>query len=312
MAFTANDVKKLREITGVGMMDCKKALAETDGDMDKAIEYLREKGLATAKKKAGRIAAEGLCRTYVSDDGTAALVEINIETDFAAKNEAFMKFVDDVAEVVAKGNPSDIDALLTMNYPGTSNSVADILQDKIQVIGENIQIRRFTRYDTGITVPYVHMGGKIGVLVNLEVSDNIKGSNAVFELGQDLAMQIAAMRPQYLDKSSVPEDEIAREKEIQMNKALEENRQKNLTEDKARSVAENMVKGRMNKYFEDFCLLQQPFVKESKMTVEQHVASVAKELGGTIKIISFARYETGEGIEKKVDNFADEVASMIK
>lgn len=312
MAFTANDVKKLREITGVGMMDCKKALAETDGDMDKAIEYLREKGLATAKKKAGRIAAEGLCRTYVSDDGTAALVEINIETDFAAKNEAFMKFVDDVAEVVAKGNPSDIDALLTMNYPGTSNSVADILQDKIQVIGENIQIRRFTRYDTGITVPYVHMGGKIGVLVNLEVSDNIKGSNAVFELGQDLAMQIAAMRPQYLDKSSVPEDEIAREKEIQMNKALEENRQKNLPEDKARSVAENMVKGRMNKYFEDFCLLQQPFVKESKMTVEQHVASVAKELGGTIKIISFARYETGEGIEKKVDNFADEVASMIK
>lgn len=312
MAFTANDVKKLRETTGVGMMDCKKALTETGGDMDKAIEYLREKGLATAQKKAGRIASEGVCRTYISDNGTAAMVEVNIETDFAAKNEDFRKFADEVAEVVAKENPSDIDTLLTMKYPGASKNVADMLQDKIQVIGENIKIRRFIRFDTGITIPYIHMGGKIGVLVNIEASDNIKDSDAVTELGQDLAMQIAAMRPQYLDKSSVSEEDIAKEREIQMHKALEENKQKNLPEDKARMVAENMVKGRMNKFFEDICLMQQAFVKESKITVEKHVANVAKELGGTIKIISFARFEAGEGIEKKADNFADEVANMIK
>lgn len=312
MAFTANDVKKLRETTGVGMMDCKKALTETGGDMDKAIEYLREKGLATAQKKAGRIASEGVCRTYISDNGTAAMVEVNIETDFAAKNEDFRKFADEVAEVVAKENPSDIDTLLTMKYPGASKNVADMLQDKIQVIGENIKIRRFIRFDTGITIPYIHMGGKIGVLVNIEASDNIKDSDAVTELGQDLAMQIAAMRPQYLDKSSVSEEDIAKEREIQMHKALEENKQKNLPEDKARMVAENMVKGRMNKFFEDICLMQQAFVKESKITVEKHVANVAKELGGTIKIISFTRFEAGEGIEKKADNFADEVANMIK
>lgn len=312
MAFTASDVKKLRDMTGVGMMDCKKALTEAGGDMDKAIEYLREKGLATAQKKAGRIAAEGVCRTYISEDGAAAMVEVNIETDFAAKNDDFRKFADDVAEGVAKENPSDIDTLLTMKYPGTSKSVADMLQDRIQVIGENIKIRRFVRYDTGITAPYIHMGGKIGVLVNMEVSDNIKGSDTVKELGQDLAMQIAAMRPQYLDQSSVPEEEVAREREIQMNKALEENKQKNLPEDKARMVAEKMVEGRMKKFFEDICLTQQAFVKESKITVEKHVANVAKDLGGTIKIVSFVRFETGEGIEKKADNFADEVANMVK
>lgn len=311
MAFTANDVKNLREITGVGMMDCKKALTEADGDMDKAIEYLREKGLATAQKKAGRIAAEGVCRAYVADNGAGALVEVNIETDFAAKNTEFQKFADDVAQLVAAENPADIDALMNLSYPGTSKTVSDMLQEKIQVIGENIKIRRFSRYSEGTSISYIHMGGKIGVLVNMDVSDNIKGNQTVTELGKDIAMQIAAMRPIYLDKSSVPEEDIEREKEIQLNKAIDENKEKNLPDDKARMVAENMVKGRMNKFFEDMCLMQQAFVKENKISVEKHVAEVAKGLGGTIKIVSFTRYETGEGIEKKADNFADEVAKMV-
>lgn len=312
MAFTAIDVKNLREITGVGMMDCKKALTETDGDMEKAIEYLREKGLATAQKKAGRIAAEGVCQAYVSESGVASLVEVNIETDFAAKNEEFRKFASDVAEIIANENPADVDALMNTNYPGSSKTTMDMLQDKIQVIGENIKVRRFVRYGEGVNIPYVHMGGKIGVLVNMEVSDNIKADAAVVELGKDLAMQIAAMRPIYLDKSSVSDDDIEKEKEIQLHKAIEENKEKNLPEDKARMVAENMVKGRMNKFFEEMCLMQQAYVKESKISVEKHVAAVAKELGGTIKILSFARFETGEGIEKKSDNFAEEVAQMVK
>jgi elongation factor Ts len=312
MAFTASDVKNLREMTGVGMMDCKKALTEADGDINKAIEYLREKGLATAQKKAGRIAAEGVCRAFVGDAGEAAVVEVNIETDFAAKNEDFQKFASDIAEVVAKNNPADIDALMAMPYPGSKMTVNEMQQEKVLVIGENIKVRRFARYDTGISVSYIHMGGRIGVLVNMDVSEQIRNKPEVTELGKDLAMQIAAMRPQYLDKTSVSEEEIEKEREIQLAKAMEDNREKNLPEEKALQVAESMVKGRMNKFFEEMCLMQQAFVKENKISVEKHVAGVAKELGGTIKIVSFTRFETGEGIEKKVDNFADEVASMIK
>jgi elongation factor Ts len=312
MAFTANDVKNLREMTGVGMMDCKKALTYADGDIEKAIEYLREKGLATAQKKAGRIAAEGVCRAFVSDTGDAAVVEVNIETDFAAKNVDFQKFAEDVAEAVAKNNPADVDALMEMTYPGSSMTVKEMQQEKILVIGENIKVRRFARYSGGVSVPYIHMGGKIGVLVNLEISDNIKDNPTVKELGKDIAMQIAAMRPQYLDKSLISEEEIEKEREIQLTKAIEENKAKNLPEDKARKVAENMVIGRMNKFYEEMCLMQQAFVKENKISVEKHVAEVAKALGGTIKVVAYARFETGEGIEKKADNFADEVAKMVK
>ena len=312
MAFTAKDVQALREMTGVGMMDCKKALAASDGDMDKAVAFLREKGLAAAQKKAGRVAAEGIVAVTVDSKGQAAIVEVNAETDFVAKNDVFVKFVEDVVGVIADKNPDGLEALMAMEYPGTSQTITEVQQDKVLVIGENIKVRRFARYDSGLTIPYVHMGGKIGVLVNMEVSDNIKGNEAIIELGKDLAMQIAAMRPSYLDSSSVDQTEIEKEHEIQMAKAIEENKAKDLPDDKAKMVAENMVKGRMNKFFEEICLLNQPFVKENKISVEKHVAAVAKSLGGDIKVKAFTRFEKGEGIEKKEDNFAEEIANMVK
>jgi len=310
MSFTAKDVKELREVTGVGMMDCKKALVETNGDMEKAIAYLREQGLATAQKKAGRIAAEGAAYATVID-GVGAVVEVNAETDFVAKNDKFVSFVEGVAEAVIKNNPADLDALMASNYPGSSRTVAEEQQEMIVVIGENIAVRRFERYTEGFNVPYIHAGGKIGVLVSLEVN-NISDEAALTELGKDLAMQIAAMRPMYLNSDSVDASEIEKEREIQLNKAIEENKAKNLPEDKAVKIAENMVKGRMNKFFEDICLVNQPFVKGDKISVEAHINQVAKSLGGDIKISSFARFEKGEGIEKKEDDFAAEVASMVK
>ena len=311
MAFTAKDVQTLREMTGVGMMDCKKALTASYGDMDKAVEFLREKGLAASQKKASRIAAEGIVCACVLDNGVAAMAEVNIETDFAAKNPDFQKFAEDITKVVAEKNPSTVEELMEMNYPGTNNTVAEIRQERVLVIGENIQIRRFARFDSGLTVPYIHMGGKIGVLINMEVSDGLD-KEKVIELGKDLAMQTAAMRPIYLDSSSVDADEIAKEESIQLAKAMEENKAKNLPEDKAMQIAKNMVKGRMNKFFEEICLMNQPFVKENKLSVEKYIGQVAKELGGDIKVKAFVRFERGEGIEKKSDNFADEVASMIK
>jgi len=310
MAFTAQDVKELREVTGVGMMDCKKALTETDGDMEKAIAYLREQGLATAQKKAGRIAAEGIAYAAVIDD-IGVVVEVNAETDFVAKNEKFNEFVVGVAKTVAINDPADIDALMSCKYDGTDKTVAEEQQEMILVIGENISVRRFERYSKGLNVPYIHSGGKIGVIVNLDVS-GISDMDAVTELGKDLAMQIAAMRPLYLDSASVDASELEKEKEIQLNKAIEENKAKNLPEEKARQIAENMVKGRINKFFEDICLLNQAFVKGDKITVEKHIQQVAKTLGGNIKINTFTRFEKGEGIEKKEDDFAAEVASMVK
>lgn len=312
MAISAKDVQKLREMTGVGMMDCKKALSESDGDIDKAVIYLREKGLAAAQKKAGRIAAEGIVATAVTPDGKAAIAEVNAETDFVAQNETFQAFAKDVAMLVANSNPADLNALMSMNYPGTDQTVEQVQQDKVLVIGENIKVRRFARYDSGVTIPYVHMGGRIGVLVNMEVSGNIKGNDAIEELGKDLAMQIAAMRPTFLDSTSVDQAVIDKEQEIQLSKAIEENKAKNLPDDKAQAIAENMVKGRMNKFFEEICLMNQPYVKENKLTVEKYVNSVAKELGGEITIKGFTRYEKGEGIEKKEENFADEIASLVK
>jgi len=309
MAFTAQDVKELREVTGVGMMDCKKALTETDGNMEKAIAYLREQGLATAQKKAGRIAAEGVAYATVID-GIGVVVEVNAETDFVAKNEKFTDFVKGVAEAVIKNDPVDIDALMASKYPNSDKTIAEEQQEMILVIGENISVRRFMRYTEGLSIPYIHAGGKIGVIINLEVSD-ISDMDAVTELGKDLAMQIAAMRPLYLDSNSVDASEIEKEKEIQLNKAIEENKAKNLPDEKARQIAENMVKGRMNKFFEDICLLNQAFVKENKLTVGKHIEEMAKKLGGKIKINSFTRFEKGEGIEKKQDDFAAEVASMV-
>jgi len=310
MAFTAKDVKDLREATGVGMMDCKKALVESDGDMEKAIKYLRERGLAAAQKKAGRITAEGVAHADVFDE-IGAVIEVNAETDFVAKNDMFMDFVKGVAETVAKHAPADLDALMTLKFPGSEKTVSEQQQEMVLVIGENISVRRFERYADGLSIPYVHAGGKIGVIVNLDVS-GISDIGAVTELGRDIAMQIAAMRPLYLDAASVDATELEKEREIQLAKAIEENKAKNMPEDKARQIAENMVKGRINKYYEEICLLNQPYVKENKITVEQHVQNVAKALGGQITVKAFTRFEKGEGIEKKEDDFAAEVASMVK
>ena len=311
MAFTAKDVQQLREMTGVGMMDCKKALTESGGDMDKAVAFLREKGLAAAQKKAGRIAAEGIVATAVVD-AIAALVEVNAETDFVAKNDSFVGFANDVATLVAAQNPANVEALMALPYPSTELTVQQMQQEKVLVIGENIQVRRFARYDAGVTVPYVHMGGRIGVLVNMEVSAGLESNAKVLELGKDLAMQIAALRPQYLDSTSIDPSVVEAERQIQLAKAIEENKAKNLPDDKAEAIAQNMVKGRMNKFFEEVCLINQPFVKESKVTVEQHVAALAKELGGTITVKGFTRFERGEGIEKEESNFAAEIASMVQ
>jgi len=309
MAFTAQDVKNLRETTGVGMMDCKKALTEADGDMEKAIEYLRERGLAAAQKKAGRITAEGMAYADVFGS-VGVVVEVNAETDFVAKNDMFVGFVEGVAKAIADNSPADVEALMACKYPASDKTISEQQQEMILVIGENISIRRFEIYKEGLSIPYVHAGGKIGVIVNLEAS-GISDMNTVTELGKDIAMQIAAMRPLYLDTASVDASELEKEKEIQLNKALEENREKNMPEDKARQIAENMVKGRINKFYEEICLLNQPYVKENKITVEKHVQQVAKELGGQIKINAFTRFEKGEGIEKKQDDFAAEVAGMV-
>jgi len=307
MGFTATDVKNLREMTGVGMLDCKKALAETDGDMDKAVEYLREKGLAAAQKKAGRIAAEGMAYAAVVD-GVGVVVEVNAETDFVGQNEMFVEFTKGVAEVIAKENPSDLDELMTKTYPSTGRTVQEEQQEKVLVIGENIKIRRFARFADGINIPYNHMGGRIGVLVNLE--STIAADNATLvELGKDIAMQIAAMNPAFLDKSNVDSATLEKEREILMVQAKTENEQ--AAKPKPENIIVKMVEGRISKYYEENCLLQQAFVKENKISVEQHVAAVAKELAGSITVKSFVRFEKGEGIEKVQENFAEEIAKQL-
>ena len=305
MAISAKDVQKLREMTGVGMMDCKKALTEADGDFDKAIEWLREKGLAAQTKKAGKIAAEGVSYAIVADNGVGVVIEVNSQTDFVAKNEVFQGFVKDLANIVANDDPADVEALKACTYPGTDRTVADVTADKVLAIGENIQVRRFVRYAEGVNVPYIHMGGKIGVLVNLEV-EGIE-ADKVTELGKDIAMQIAAMNPAYLDKSDVDQATLDKEKEILLIQAKEDPKNAN----KPENIIEKMVMGRIGKYYEENCLLQQAFVKENKVSVEKHIAEVAKQLGGKITVKAFTRFQTGEGIEKKEEDFAAEVASMI-
>ena len=309
MGFTAADVKNLREMTGVGMMDCKKALAESDGDMDKAVEWLREKGLAAAQKKAGRIAAEGMAYAWVCPDcGVGAIVEVNAESDFVAKNDLFVDFVHNVAQVVAKDDPADLDALFACKYPGSDKTVLEEQNDKVLVIGENIKVRRFARYAAGLNVPYVHMGGRIAVLMNLEVGEGFEKNETIVELGRDLAMQVAALNPQFLDKSNVSEEFIENEKRVRLAQAKED--PKNAK--KPDAIIEKIVMGGLNKYYSEICLLQQPFVKDDKVSVEQHVAAVAKELGTTITVKAYTRFEKGEGIEKRQDDLAEEVAKLIK
>jgi len=307
MAITAKDVQRLREMTGVGMMDCKKALTQSEGDFDKAVEFLREKGLAAAQKKAGRIAAEGVVSTEVCGCcGDGVIVEVNSETDFVAKNPGFQSFVSEVATAILKNKPADVDALLKAPFDDKMD-VAAAVQDRVLVIGENIKIRRFETIAGGadvVNVGYVHMGGKIAVLVSLKVSEALKGNETVEELGRDIAMQICAMNPSYLDRDAVPADVLAKEKEILMAQTLEEG--------KPEKVAARIVEGRIGKYYQENCLVDQAFVKENKLSVSQHVAAVAKELGGEISIAKFIRFERGEGLEKRSDNFAEEIANLTK
>ena len=307
MAFTAADVKNLREMTGVGMMDCKKALTATDGDMDKAVEWLREKGMAASAKKAGRIAAEGMAYAAVID-GVGVVVEVNAETDFVGKNEKFVNFVKGVAATVAKANPADLDALMECKYDGTDMTVTQQQQEMVLVIGENIKVRRFARYDKGVSIAYVHMGGRIAVLMNLEVGAGFEKNPAVVELGKDLAMQVAALNPQFLDKSEVSEEFIENEKRVRLAQAKED--PKNAK--KPDAIIEKIVMGGLAKYYKEICLMQQPFVKDDKVSVEDHVAAVAKQLGTTIKVNCYTRFEKGEGIEKRQDDLAAEVAKLVK
>jgi len=303
MAFTAADVKTLREITGCGMMDCKKALSATDGDQEKAIEFLREKGLATAEKKSGRVAADGIVYANV-ENNVGVVLEVNSETDFVAKNDEFLQFVADVAKQINTNNPADVDALLAENFIAGEGTVKDALVNKIATIGENMSIRRFARYE-GIVETYIHAGGKIGVMVSFDVADSAKAQTPEFkEFARDVAMQIAAFNAAYLDRDSVPADVVAKETEILMAQAMNEGKPAN--------IAEKMVAGRINKYFKEICLVDQAFIKDDELTVAGYAKKVAGELGTEIKITNFVRFEKGEGIEKKEDNFAEEVASMVK
>ena len=307
MAFTAKDVQQLRERTGVGMMDCKKALTQADGDMEKAIDILREKGLAAAAKKAGRIAAEGMVYAFVGNaKKVGVVVEVNSETDFVAKNADFQAFVKKLAEVIADKNPADVAALSECTYEG-SQTVADALRDKILVIGENLSIRRFQRYE-GDIVAYVHGGGRIGVLVRFDADAACAASEELQECGKDVAMQIAALNPTYLSKETVPAEALEKEKEILISQI--KNDPKNAS--KPEQIIHKMVEGRIGKFYENNCLMQQAFVKNGDITVAQYVADMAKKAGGAMQVADYVRFEKGEGLQKREDNFADEVASMMK
>ncbi len=303
MAFTAQDVKKLREMTNVGMMDCKAALAATDGDMDKAVDWLREKGLAKAAKKADRIAAEGVAYAAVID-GVGVVIEVNSETDFAAKTDSFMDLVKNLATVVAQQNPADVDALKACKYPNSNLTVTEIMQEKVMSIGENMQIRRFDRFAENTSVAYVHMGGTHGVLVNLAV----EGCDAT-EIGKNVAMQIAAMGAKYWDKAQVPQDVVDHEMQVQV--ALMDNDPKMAS--KPAQVKAKIAEGKINAFFKEICLLQQDFVRSDLFqgSVEGYIADAAKKLGGKVTFVNAVHYIKGEGIEKKEENFADEVAAQI-
>ena len=305
MAITAGMVKELREMTGAGMMDCKKALTEADGSMEKAVELLREKGLAASAKKAGRIASEGMVAVYLSDDNKiGAIVEVNSETDFVAKNDEFQGFVEAVANQVVDSEAADLDAFMAEAWAAdTTKTVKDALVEKIAVIGENLNIRRFEKVaaDNGVVVPYIHGGGRIGVLVVADtdvVNDEIKAAL------KNVAMQVAAMSPKYVSREEVSQDYLDHEKEILLAQAKKEN------PEKPENIIEKMIIGRLNKELKEICLLDQVYVQDSDLTVGKYVDKVAKENGANVKVTKFVRFETGEGIEKKVDDFAAEVAAQ--
>ncbi|NLK65688.1 MAG: elongation factor Ts [Tissierellia bacterium] len=302
MEITASMVKELRDKTNAGMMDCKKALKETNGDIEKAIVYLREKGLLQAAKKSSRIASEGLTTALISaDEKKGVVIEVNSETDFVAKNEEFKSFVEETAKAVLNNEPKDLEALKAVVL-NNGKTVEEALTDKIAKIGENMSLRRFSqvKVDNGVVVEYIHGGGKISVLVALESEGD---KEALKVLGKDLAMQIAAMSPKYISMEDVDAEFIAQEKEILTAQALNEGKPQN--------IVEKMVEGRLNKELKEICLLEQAFVKDADLTVKKVISDTAKKLGSDIKVADVIRYEVGEGLEKKSENFADEVAKQM-
>ena len=305
MAITAGMVKELREMTGAGMMDCKKALTETNGDMDAAVEFLRKNGQAKAEKKAGRIAAEGIVKTVVKDDKVAAIVEVNSETDFVAKNDEFQGFVEAVVNQVVDSDAADMDAFMAEAWAAdTSKTVKDALVEKIAVIGENLNIRRFERVnaENGCVVSYIHGGGRIGVLV---VADTDVVNDEIKTCLKNVAMQVAAMSPKYVSRDEVSQDFLDHEKEILLAQAKQEN------PEKPDNIIEKMIIGRLNKEMKEICLLDQVYVQDSDLTVAKYVEKVAKENNAKMTVTKFIRFETGEGIEKKEENFAEEVAKQM-
>jgi len=301
--ITAESVRELRERTGCGMMDCKKALTETAGDMDKAIDFLREKGLATAAKKAGRIASEGIVDVFV-DGNVGVIVEVNSETDFVAKNDDFRNFVRNVAKQVIATNPADVETLLAQNFiEDESVTISAMLTEKIAKIGENMNIRRFARYE-GVTEGYIHGGGRIGVLVAFDTTSEIAGKEEFKGFAKDVAMQVAAAIPQFVNVEDVDISVLEREKEVLKAQALNEG--------KPEKIIEKMVEGRISKFYKEVCIVEQPFIKDPDKTVKAYVKEVGTKLGGDIAITKFSRFEKGEGLEKKSENFADEVANMTK
>lgn len=305
--FTAKDVMALRELTQAGMMDCKKALTECDGDFEKAKDYLREKGLAAAAKKASRIAAEGVVGSYYCKDcGAAVVIEVNCETDFVGKTDDFNAYVTNLAEQVAKKNPVDVDALMAEEAAfAPSMKVSDTLNELVAKIGEKISIRRFTRYE-GVVDTYIHLGGKIGVLVELDAPASMKDNEELKKVAHDIAMHIAAARPIYLSREEVPAEEVEHEKEINRNMALNEEKPK------PAAVIEKMLTGRIEKFYKEICLLEQLFVKDTSMTITQVLEKASKDFGAKIGVKRFTRYEMGEGLQKREDNFAEEVMSQTK
>ena len=306
MAISAKDVMELRKQTDCGMMECKKALTEADGNFEKAIEILRERGLATAAKKAGRIAAEGMVYAdYCPECKVGVVIEVNAETDFVAKNDKFVDFVKKATKVIMEQNPADVETL--MNCKMGDETVDQALKELILVIKENIKVRRFTRYE-GVCSAYVHGGGTHGILVNFETTNDIDAKDEFVAYGKDIAMQVAAANPSYVDEASVPAEVVAKEKEIMLVQMSQDPKNAN----KPEAVKQKMIEGKIKKFFKENCLVDQEFVKDGDLSVAQYTAKVAKDLGGDIKIVKFARFQKGEGLEKRADDFAAEVASMVK
>ena len=306
MAISAKDVMELRKQTDCGMMECKKALTEADGNFEKAIEILRERGLATAAKKAGRIAAEGMVYAdYCPECKVGVVIEVNAETDFVAKNDKFVDFVKKATKVIMEQNPADVETL--MNCKMGDETVDQALKELILVIKENIKVRRFTRYE-GVCSAYVHGGGTHGILVNFETTKGIEAKDEFVAYGKDIAMQVAAANPSYVDEASVPAEVVAKEKEIMLVQMSQDPKNAN----KPEAVKQKMIEGKIKKFFKENCLVDQEFVKDGDLSVAQYTAKVAKDLGGDIKIVKFARFQKGEGLEKRADDFAAEVASMVK